>query len=57
MISFFWTVFSKKRGCGERTGEGSGFSAGIGSGTFDEAVGEAGDGGAVENIGKRVIKT
>ena len=47
----------QERGCGERTGESSGFSAGVGSGAFDEAVGEAGDGGAVENIGKRVIET
>ena len=27
------------------------------SGAFDEAVGEAGDGGVAENISKRVIKT
>ena len=49
-------ILSEERGCGERTGEESGGSAGNGSGAFDEAVGEAGDGGVVENIGKRVIK-
>ena len=45
-------LFSEERGCGERTGEGSGFSAGVGSRTFDEAAGEAGNGDAVENIGE-----
>ena len=37
--------------------EGSGFSIGVGVGSFDEAFGKARDGGAVENIGKRVIET
>lgn len=49
-------ILRRKRS-GKRAGEGGGFSAGVGSGAFDEAVGEAGDGGAIEDIGKRVIKT
>ena len=35
--------------------EDGGFSTGVRSGAFDETVGEAGDGGAVENIGKGLI--
>lgn len=47
-------LYSEERGCGNRVGaETSGFSAGDGSRAFDEA----GNGGAVENIGKRIIKT